>query len=157
MAKDATPDRIRLVNSNFANDNHEQIAELLQEEWSASTSFTQLGEEYEPHRATLQKVYKSYFGVPESLFNDGIDDQRTIEQIREDHGSYKEYRELRQRGDLDPSEWNGVEWKEGHEPEEEVEVIEFSEHMEKAQEAYRKGYRDGMRDAMNDLQEQEAN
>ena len=154
MAKDATPEKIRLVNSNFASPNHEEIVKLLQEEWDASTTFAELGEEHEPHRSTLQKVYKRYFGVPEELFRDGIEDNRTIEQIREDHGSYKDYRELRQRGDLDPSEWKGVEWKEGEEPEGEVEVIEFSEHMEKAQEAYRKGYRDGMQDAMNNLQEQ---
>ena len=157
MAKDATPDQIEIVNSNFANDNHREIAELLDDEWDASTSFTELGEQYEPHRATLQQVYKSYFGVPEELFRDGIEDNRTIEEIRDDHGSYKDYRELRSRGDLDPSEWNGMEWKDGQEPEEEVDVIEYSEHMERTQEAYRKGYRDGMRDAMSDLQEQEAN
>ena len=146
MAKDATPDRIEIVNSNFANDNHEQIAKILQEEWDASTSFTELGEEFDPHRATLQKVYKKYFGVPETLFRDGIDDNRTIEQIREDHGSYKEYRELRQRGDLDPDDYRNVEWQEGVAPEEEGETITYEEHLERTQEAYRKGYRDAMQD-----------
>lgn len=148
MAKDATPDRIVLVNSNFANENHEQIAEILQEEWSASASFTELGEQFDPHRATLQKVYNKYFGVPEELFNDGIEDNRTIEQIKEDHGSYKEYRELRNRGDLDPSNYSRVEWVEGMEPEEEGETLAYDEAMQKAQEAYRRGYRDGVQDTL---------
>lgn len=145
MAQDATPERIELVNSNFTNQNHEEIATILQDEWSASTTFTQLGEEFEPHRATFQKVYNKYFGVPEELFQDGIEDNRTIDEIKDEHDSYKEYRELRSRGYIDPSEHRNVEWKEGYDPEEEdsgPKTFTYDEVMEMTQEAYRKGWKD---------------
>lgn len=101
MAKDATPDEIELKNDNFTNENHREIAAILEEEWDAEATFTELGERYEPHRATFQKVYGSYFGVPESEFNDGIDDGRTIQQLKNAHDdSYREYREARKQGDI---------------------------------------------------------
>ena len=143
MAKDATPDEIQIVDDNFANENHREIATLLEDEWDASTKFSALGEEYDPHRATFQSVYNKYFGVPESLFRDGIDDQRTIEQIKEAHGSYKEYRELRNNGYLDPDEYRDVEYMDGFGPETEEEMIPVKEALEMCQEEYRKGHRDG--------------
>lgn len=122
MAKDATPDEIELKDDNFTNENHRVIVTILEEEWDAETTFTELGERYEPHQATFQKVYDSYFGVPESEFNNGLDDGRTIQQLKNAHDdSYRKYREARKLGDttakvphVDPIE--GREKETGSEP-----------------------------------------
>lgn len=132
MAKDATPDSIRLVNDNFSNENHEHLAEILLDEWDASTTFTELGDndDYDAHRATFQMVYNRYFGPGEEDFNDGIKDDRTIEQIKEEFGTYGDYREAREQGFLDV------------EPGESVTENE----MARIQEGYRKGHTDGFSD-----------
>lgn len=154
MAKDATPPAIKLVNDNFANANHEKIAGILDDEWSASTKFTELGEEYEAHRSTFQDVYSRYFGVPEHPYNDRIEDNRTITQIKDDHnvhddkGAMNTYLELRERGDLNPDAYPNVEYKDGYDPDSEERMISLKKSMEKRQEEYRKGYRDGHRDAL---------
>lgn len=132
MARDATPVQIELVNDNFSNENHRDIAAILEEEWDAQTTFTDLGDRYDHDRATFQKVYKRYFGVPEDIFNDGIHDDRTIEELREEFGSYKEYRERRKKGLIDMEPGKDVTEKE----------------MELIQEGYRKGYSDGFKDGM---------
>lgn len=132
MAKDATPDSITLVNDNFANPNHEELAGILQKEWDAQATFQELGEEYSAHRATFQNVYNRYFAPAEEDFNDGIEEDRTIAQIKEEFDSYSEYRTARERGELDK------------EPGEQVTESE----MELIQEGYRRGYSDGFKDGM---------
>lgn len=132
MAKDATPDQIRLVNSNFTNENHREIAGILQDEWDAQATFSDLGDEFDAHRATFQKVYNRYFGPAEEDFGDGIQEDRTIEQIKERFGTYSDYRDARERGELDKDPGESV-----------------SEHeMELIQEGYRRGYSDGFKDGM---------
>lgn len=108
MAKDRTPDALIIVNDNFTNENHEQVAHILEDKWDASTTVTDLaakydGEDGQPKhsRSIFHKVYKQYMGVPESLFSDGIHDRRTIEQIKRDHGKMKAYLEAREDGELD--------------------------------------------------------
>lgn len=139
MAKDATPNRIRLVNDNFANDNHRHIAEILDDEWDASTTFTELGEEYDAHRATFQKVYNRYFAPAEEDFGDGIEEDRPIEDLKEEFGSYSEYRTARERGEIDKEPKPGVTERE----------------MELIQEGYRRGYSDGFQDGLEQGQSSE--
>lgn len=150
MAKDATPDKIKLVNDNFANENHEKLAGILQDEWGASTKFTDLGDDYDAHRATFQTVYDRYFGVPESLFNDGIVDSRTINQIKDDHrdddkekGAMNIYLDLREHRNLEPDAYHGVEYIDDQEPDTNERLYTAEEVMEIAEERFEKGFQSG--------------
>lgn len=154
MAKDATPDEIKLVNDNFANENHEKLAGILQDEWGASAKFTELGKVHDAHRATFQNVYDRYFGVPESLFNDGIADSRTINQIKDDHrddGDHepmKNYLVLREHRNLEPDAYHGVEYMDEQEPEAEEHLYTAEEVMEIAEERFEKGFQSGFEAGM---------
>ena len=93
MPKDATPDELVIVNSNFANDNHEKIAHILEEEWNASSTFAGLEDRCNAHPSTIRAVYNRYMGVP--------GDERTIDEIKDEYDNVKTYLSLRAAGEID--------------------------------------------------------
>lgn len=109
MAKDAKLDEIELKRTDFNTPEQQEAAERLVEEWPVN--FADMEDLYDDYsRSLYQKVYNEYFG-PHG-------DDRTLEEIRSEYGSIKDYKELRSRGaiDLDKREFTGSElkaWKDG--------------------------------------------
>jgi len=143
MPKDAKPQRIELKRDDFNTELQRDVADILQERWPMD--FTEFEDEYEGHEyfvnkydggpssSTFQKVYRQYFGV----VDDPERDDRTIEEIREEYGTMKQFLDLRDRELLlsqrDSAQDSGV-------TKEDLGI-------------YRKGFKDGYQTAMEILGE----
>lgn len=149
MTRDTTPDHLKLANDNFTTEKHEKVAEMLLEEWDEATSLNKLsekynGEDYPNHSKTvILQVYQRYMGVPEEEFGDGLEDPRTIEEIKQDHGKYIKYDQLRRAGGISEEDFREYLDEDELEEEETEQMVPLSKVFEMTQEGTSKGYDEG--------------
>jgi hypothetical protein len=109
MAKDATPDYIEIKNRDFSNDNHEEVAQILDGEWGPGATIKDISEKYEGEgrsNSLFRNVYYRYLGFDdERQFSDGIKDPRTIEELKKDEGTIKNYIDAREAGEISQDDY----------------------------------------------------
>jgi len=137
MPKDATPNRLVIVNHNFSKSKHKQLAQILEEQWDASSTFKEMGEEYEYSASSFQNVYDRHMGVAESQFNDGIHDERTAGQLKEEYSSMKNYLDSRRKGEIELSSENDTE-------DDVAEQVRNSDKFQTWREGYEEGHEQGI-------------
>ncbi|ELY56508.1 hypothetical protein C491_13252 [Natronococcus amylolyticus DSM 10524] len=151
MGNDKTADSLVIRDCNFTNQNWESEAKEMEEEWDAQTTFVDWAENHQFSRTTYQKIYKRHMGIPPEEFNDGLDDERTIGQIKAAHGKLKTYYEDREEGEIDSSLPYIVDLSESDDSRESVpelretsqNVVSFERAVEMAIDCYRMGLADG--------------
>lgn len=154
MARDATPNRIKIADREFRTDAHKNVAETIVDNWEPGITLKDIYKDLEgpnTSKSLFQKVYNEYMGFSEEQFGDGIEDPRTIEQIKKDHGRVSKYVEKRKKGQVDESDFRHYLDPEELEPREPPEpsesetpggLVTVEEAIEMSQEAYRKGWED---------------
>lgn len=125
MARDAKPDEIELKKRNFSTDKQELAADRLLEHWDGNITYKDLEAQYGDISASLyRKVFDEYFGMP--------GDDRTIEELRAQFGSIKQYLEQRKYGNI------------------ELDKTELTEsELTLYKEGFKEGYKEGLADSTN--------
>ena len=154
MGKDATPDYIEVKNEDFSNDNHREVASILVNEWNPNSTIKNIAEEYGAEgrsESLFRNVYYRYLGFDDQKqFADGLDDPRTIQEIKRDHGRVKEYIDKRKEGEISENDYRVYLDQEDLEPREppehEERILEGMVTAEKAIQMSQKAYRQGWED-----------
>ncbi|ELY91441.1 hypothetical protein [Natrialba taiwanensis] len=155
MAKDVTPDHLKIANHNFATETQEEVAKIIDEEWDPDTTLKDLHKAHEGKNRSesmFGKVYKRYMAIDDDKqFNDGLNDPRTIQEIKKDHGKVKTYIDDRYKGRITKDDYrpylpaDELEPRDlsESEPEPDEPMVSMEQYRTMMQEMYRQGFQDG--------------